>query len=142
MKAWYASCTCPGAEVERQRLDDAGIKVRDFTEYREERQRRRREYTEAAAATRARAAGSDREEIRELYIAELLARSLKVPAEPVLDAVVDHIITGNPLPAVRLLGESLLQTGKAVHNLLQMGEAVHDSPPRGRHAKRGPADRR
>ena len=101
MKAWYASCTCAGAEAERQRLDDAGIEIRDFAEFREERQRRRRAYAEAADATRARAAGSDRDEIRRLYLAELDARNLKIPAEPVLDAVVDHIVTGNPLPAVR-----------------------------------------
>jgi hypothetical protein len=131
MKAWYASCTCAGAEAERQRLDDAGIKVRDFAEYREQRQRRRRAYAEAAEGTRARAAGSDRDEIRRLYLAELDARNLKVPAEPVLDAVVDHIITGNPLPAVRLLGESLRRTGKAVY------DAMNDPPPGG-HARSGP----
>lgn len=135
MKAWYSSCTCAGAESERQRLDGAGTKVRDFGEYRAERQRRRREYAEAAEATRARAAGGDREEIRRLYMAELDARNLKIPAEPVVDAVVDQIITGNPLPAVRLLGESLRQTGKAVY------DTVHESPPRGGHAKGGREDR-
>jgi hypothetical protein len=57
--------------------------------------------------------------------AELRARNLKVPAEPVLDAVVDHI-AGNPLPAIRVLGESLFQTGKALYDV---------SRPRGRHAK-------
>jgi hypothetical protein len=112
MKEWYASCTCAGAEAERQR--------------------RRREYAEAAEAARARAAGSDRDEIRRLYLAELEARNLKVPAEPVLDAVVDHIITGSPLPAVRLLGESLLRTGKAVYDTL------NDFPPPGRHAGGSP----
>ena len=71
-------------------------------------------------------------EIRRLYLAELDARNLKVPAEPVLDAVVDHIITGSPLPAVRLLGESLLRTGKAVYDTL------NDFPPPGRHARGSP----
>jgi len=119
MKAWYTSCTCPGAEVARQRLDDAGIKVRDFAEMREERQRRSRAGKEAVAATRARAAGKSREDIREIYIAELRARNLKVPAEPVLDAVVDHI-TGNPLPAIRVLGESMLQMGKGLYDISRL----------------------
>lgn len=132
MKAWYTSCTCPGAEVARQRLDDAGIKVRDFDELWEERRRLRSAGREATEATRARADGRSREEIREIYIAERRARNLEVPAESVLDAVVDYI-TGNPLPAARVLGESLLQTGKGLHDL---------SRPRGRHAKGGDADRR
>lgn len=116
MKAWYTSCTCPGADGERQRLDNAGIKVRDFAELREERKRLSRAHQEARAATRARAAGRSREEIREIYIAELRARNLKVPAEPVLDAAVDYI-TGNPLPAGRVLGESLFQMGKGLYDI-------------------------
>lgn len=87
---------------------------------------------EAAAATRTRAAGRSREEIREMYIAELRARNVKVPAEPVLDAAVDYI-TGNPLPAARVLGESLFQMGKGLYDI---------SRPRGRHVKGGPAGRR
>ena len=67
------------------------------------------------------------EEIREIYISEMRARNLKVPAEPVLDAVVDHITTGNPLPGIRVLGETLFQTGKEINDAM--------SRPRGRHAK-------
>jgi hypothetical protein len=122
-KAWYTSCTCTGAKATRQRLDDAGIKVRDFAEFHEERQRRHNAGREAIEATRARARGRSREEIKEIYLAERRARNLEVPAEPVLDAVVEHITTGSQLPLIRAL--------------LQMGKRTYDdaSRPRGRHAK-------
>jgi hypothetical protein len=122
-KAWYTSCTCPGAEVARQRLDDAGIEVRDFDEVMEEKRRRRIAGREAVEATRARAAGRSREEIREIYIAERRAKNLKVPEERVLDAVVEYITTGNRLPAIRVLFE----TGKGIYDdISRLG---------GRHAK-------
>lgn len=116
-KVWRESCTCPGAAAERHRLDEADISdPPDFGEMREEARRRSRARSEAFEATRARAAGRDREEIRAMYVAELRARGLKIPADPVLDAVVDRI-TGNPLPAVRLAGESLVRMGKAFYDL-------------------------
>lgn len=133
-KTWYTSCTCPGAEVARQRLDDAGRTVRDFDEMQEERQRRRSAGKEAAVAAQARAAGMSREEIREIYIAELRARNLKVPEERVLDAVVESIITGSRLPAISVLGEILFETGKGIYDDM--------SRPRGRHAKGGPGSSR
>lgn len=116
-KVWRESCTCPGADAERHRLDGAGISdPPDFDELREEAQRRSRARREAFEATRARSAGKSREEIREIYAAELRARGLKVPPEPVLDAVADRI-SGNPLPAIRLAGESLARMGKALYDL-------------------------
>jgi hypothetical protein len=140
MKAWYTSCTCPGAEVARQRLDDAGIKVRDFAEMREERQRRSRAGKEAVAATRARAAGKSREEIREIYIAELHARNLKVPAEAVLDAAVDHI-TGNPLPAIRVLGEACCRWARDSTTFPAYSGAASKEPKR-RQVPRSPCNQR
>jgi hypothetical protein len=122
-KAWYTSCACAGAEVVRRRLDNAGIKVRDFDEVMEEKRRRRNARREAVAAAKTRADGRSREEIREIYKAELQARNLKVPEEPVLDAVVEYIATGNRLPAIH----ALFETGKGIYDAA--------SGPRGRHAK-------
>jgi hypothetical protein len=136
-KDWYAFCTCVGAAAQRQRLDDAGIEPRDLSELWEERRSRRRAGREAFEATRARAAGLSREEIRQTYIAERRARQLNVPAEPVLDAVVEQI-AGNPLPVARLLGERVVQLGKGFHDLYR----VLDPHGGGRHAKDGPADGR
>jgi hypothetical protein len=119
MKAWYTSCTCPGAEQERQHLDEAGIEVRDFSELREEARRRSKARRAAFEAARACAAGKSREEIREIYVAELRARDLKIPADPVLDAAVERI-KGNPLPAARVLGESLVQMGKGLYELSRL----------------------
>jgi hypothetical protein len=115
-KTWRESCTCPGAEQERRRLDENGADLRDFDERLEDRRRRSRAYREAFEAARARAAGKGHDEIREIYIAELNARGLKQPSDTVLDAVVKRI-NGNPLPAVRLAAESLVQVGKGIHAL-------------------------
>lgn len=66
---------------------------------------------EAAKAVRARAAGKSREELKDLYTAELRSRGLKIPPEEILDANIDAI-TGNYLPTFRLLGRSLASQGK------------------------------
>jgi hypothetical protein len=50
---------------------------------------------------------------------ELNARGMKKPAEPILDAVVERI-AGNPLPAVRLLGEIAGQIGKGLYDLSRL----------------------
>jgi hypothetical protein len=115
-KVWRESCTCPGADAERHRLDDGVSDPPDFGELREEARRRSRARREAFEATRARAAGKSREEIRKMYVAELRARGLKVPEDPVLEAVADRI-TGNPLPAIRLAGEGLARMGKGLYDL-------------------------
>jgi hypothetical protein len=77
---------------------------------------RSRARKEAFESARARAAGKGRDEIREIYVAELNARGLAAPGEDLLDAVVDQI-AGNPLPAVRLAMESLAQLGKELRKL-------------------------
>jgi len=118
-KTWRQSCTCPGAEQERRRLDEAGVELRDMDEIWEERRRRIRLRREASQAARARAAGKGRDEIREIYIAELNARGLAQPSDKILDAAVDSI-GGNPLPAVRLAAESLVQMGKGIHRLSRL----------------------
>jgi hypothetical protein len=115
-QAWRQSCTCPGAQQERQRLDEAGVEFPDVAQMREDARHRSGARKEAFETTRARASGKSRDEIRQIYVAELTARGLKVPREDVLDAVVDHI-TGNPLPAVRLGVEGLAQMGKALHDV-------------------------
>ena len=118
-KTWYTSCTCPGADDERERLDDAGIEFPDFAELREKAKRRSRAGHEAYEAARARSAGKTRDEIRDIYLSELNARGMKKPAEPILDAVVERI-AGNPLPAVRLLGEIVGQIGKGLYDLSRL----------------------
>jgi hypothetical protein len=52
------------------------------------------------------ARGKTREEVRDLYIAELRARGLDVPPEPILKAYVD-LLTGHPLRGVRKLKKVL-----------------------------------
>jgi hypothetical protein len=109
-EVWYASCACPGGVALRQRRDDAGIRDRDFAGYRAERASRRQAREEAGEAALARAGRSSREEFRQAYVAELQARQLSVPADPVLDATVDHILGGGKRrSAIRALGAILGQ---------------------------------
>lgn len=115
-EAWRESCTCPGAEQERRRLDDDGVEFPDFGKIREEARNRSRARKEAFESARARAAGKTRDETREIYLAELNARSLTVPRDDLLEALVDRI-GGNPLPAARLTAEGLAQMGKALHEI-------------------------
>jgi hypothetical protein len=119
LKTWHESCTCPGAEEARRRLEQDGADLRGFGEMWEDRRRLTRARREASEAARARAAGKTRDETREIYLAELNARDLPEPSGAVLDAIVDSI-GGNPLPAVRLATESLVQTGKAIGRLSRL----------------------
>jgi hypothetical protein len=91
-QAWRQSCTCPGAEAMRGILDEFGtvpFDVRDFREMwarsRNELQSRR----EAFKAAQASAAGKDREQLKDLYVAELRTRGLKIPDDEVLDAAIE-----------------------------------------------------
>jgi hypothetical protein len=83
LRTWRESYTCPGAEQERRRLADDGVDLRDFDERWEDR-RRSRAYGEVFQAAQAKAAGQGRDEIREIYLAELNARGLKKPSDTVL----------------------------------------------------------
>ena len=120
---WYDSCTCPGADQARRSMDDTGVN-RDFGARWEESRNRSRAGKEAFTAAKARAAGKNREEIRRLYIAELQARNLQIPADPILDTAIDSI-TGNPLPAARLLGHQLIGMGKEIHKLTKLFTQDH-----------------
>jgi hypothetical protein len=91
-QAWRQSCTCPGAEAMRSMLDEFGtlpFGVRDFREVwaksRNELQSRR----EAFKAAQASAAGQDREQLKDRYVAELRTRGLKIPDDEVLDAAIE-----------------------------------------------------
>ncbi len=119
LRTWRESCTCPGAERERRRLDENGVAFPEFGEMWEDAQRRSRARKEAFQAARAQAAGKGRDEIREIYLAELAARGLERPSGAVLDAIVDRI-SGNPIPAARLAVESLVQVGKELHKLSRL----------------------
>jgi hypothetical protein len=123
MKTWYDSCTCPGAGQARQRLDDAGVNP-DFGARWEESRNRSRARKEAFTAAKAHAAGKSREEIRRLYLAELHARDLQIPADPILDAAIDSI-AGNPLPAGRLIVHQLTTMGKEIHKLTKLFTQGH-----------------
>jgi hypothetical protein len=43
-----------------------------------------------------------------------------VPSDRVLDAIVERIMTGNPLPAARIAGEGLVRMGKALYRISKL----------------------
>jgi hypothetical protein len=100
-------------------MDEAGIEFPDFGEVREEARHRSQLHREAFRATQDRATGKRRAEIREIYVAELRDRSLKIPHEHILDAIVERI-KGNPLPAARVAGDSLVGIGMRFHELFKL----------------------
>lgn len=116
---WRESCTCPGAEQERIRLDEAGIDYPGFRAQWEQHRRDSEAAREVFQAVRAVARGKTRDEVRELYVAELRARGLTVPPEEALEAIVDWI-RGNPLPGARYLGHSFVAMGRAMAQLVRL----------------------
>src|SRR5258708_12292349 len=92
-------------------MDERGVEFPGSGELWEKARRHNQARSEAFRAARARAAGLSREDVREIYIAELRARDLPIPSERALDAAIETIM-GNPLPSARLLGEGLIETGQ------------------------------
>jgi hypothetical protein len=90
--AWRQSCTCPGAEAirgTRDQLENQPVNFSDFragwARYRQESKSRR----EAFKAAQASAAGMGREQLKDLYVAELRSRGLTMPDGEVLDVAID-----------------------------------------------------
>lgn len=105
LTAWQRLCACPGAEEQRAWKEDRDEPRPGVTK--ESRERTRREWRErdearkqALRAVRRAGRGRTREELRDLYVAELRARGLKVPPEPSLEADIDFL-TGHPLQGLR-----------------------------------------
>jgi hypothetical protein len=118
-RAWWASCTCPGADQVRRRMEEAGVEFADPGEMWEKVQRDSAARSEVFRSARDRAAGRSRDEVREIYLAELRSRGLPVPSGDVVNATVE-LIMGSPLSAARLMGEGLIETGKLLHGVFKI----------------------
>ena len=88
----------------------------DLKEQRDQYKREAESRREAFRAVRVEAAGRSREEIRDLYEAELRSRGLSIPSHDILDANVDAI-TGNFIPLARLMGQSLTDVAKLLRGI-------------------------
>ena len=89
--AWRQSCTCPGAEALRRILDEVvalPFSVRDFAEMWAESRHEFKSRREAFKAAQASAVGRDREQLKDLYVAELRSRGRKIPGDAALDAAI------------------------------------------------------
>ena len=91
----------------------------DFDQLREDARHRSEQRRAAFEATRARAGGKSKAEIREIYVSELQRRGLMVPADRILDAVAERV-AGNPIPGFRVAGESLIQMGKKLSDVARL----------------------
>jgi hypothetical protein len=127
-KLWRDSCACPGADRARQRMAETGGEPPSFREIRERQHQTDQARREAFQATRRAAAGKNRDEIRELYLAELRARGLQPPPEQSLAATVEHL-AGNPIPAARLAVHGVAQLGKGAVALARLLRDIN-RPPR------------
>jgi len=116
---WRDRCTCAGADAARRRFDDAGIEFPDMREQIEDRRRRSSARRDALQAVRAASGGRTRAEIRQLYVDEMRSRGLDLPADEVIDAHLDFI-GGNPVPAMRLAGQSMTQAARALAEIARM----------------------
>jgi len=104
LTVWQQLCPCPGGESYRSWKEDPDDPWPGYQEYQEEEQRESRERSQARRqAFRAAgdaASGKSRDEIRELYTAELRARGQQIPPEPFLEADID-LLTGHPMRWLR-----------------------------------------
>jgi hypothetical protein len=126
-KVWRDSCTCPGGGRARRRMAEAGTEPPDFREIRERQEQVAQARKDAFQAASCAAAGRSRDEIRELYLAELRSRGLEPPSEQFLEATVERI-AGNPSPSVRLVGEGLAQMAKVTVGLGRLLRDISRTP--------------
>jgi hypothetical protein len=89
-----------------------------FKEHMARAERRSRSRKEAFDAARANAPGKSREEVRELYEAELHARGLEIPPEEFLAAEVDAI-AGDYRPLMRLMGRKAVNAAKGIRDMFR-----------------------
>jgi hypothetical protein len=115
-RAWLESCTCPGAEAERTQWEAGGFGAADLDAVWARHHQRGQCVREAFNAAKAQSVGKSREEIKKLYVAELSARSLEIPAPEILDANI-AALKGNPLPSARLMGRATVGLVKDFRNL-------------------------
>jgi hypothetical protein len=104
LTVWQALCECPGAEKQRAWKEDPDEPWPGAKEAWEREQRRSQErseaYKQARQATHEVARGKSRDEVRDLFIAELQARDQEIPPELFLEAHID-LLTGHPLRGFR-----------------------------------------
>ena len=111
---WRQSCTCPGAEAFRRLLDEVvamPFGVRDFAEMWAESRHEFKSRREAFKAAQASAVGQDREQLKDLYVAELRSRGRKIPDDEVLDAAIAAHMDSYPTGA-RFVGQEVVSLGK------------------------------
>jgi hypothetical protein len=111
-QTWRESCTCPGA-TEAERIRRAQFP--DFGELWARSGQETRSQREAFQATQAAAAAKSREEIRDLYLAELRSRGLEIPPDELIDATVDTL-TGNYRTSARLFVRSVIDFWKSIRD--------------------------
>ena len=111
---WRQSCTCPGAEAVRRMLDEVvGLPfgVRDFAEMWAESRHEFKSRREAFKAAQASAVGQDREQLKDVYVAELRSRGRKIPGDDVLDVAIAAHMDSYPT-GVRFVWREVVSLGK------------------------------
>jgi hypothetical protein len=110
-------------------MAETGMEPPTFDEIRERQRQSGEARREAFQAARRAAAGKSRDEIRDLYVAELRARGLEPPPEQFLAAIVEHI-AGNPIPTARLVVQCLARLRKGGIGLAGLLRDINRPPRR------------
>jgi hypothetical protein len=125
---WSDSCSCPGAEREREAEARRGGRPPEFGEILRARRENRQRRHEAINAVRSRSAGRSRQEIRQVLVGELHSRKLDIPTDQVLDSIVDSIAhPPGPLNSVRLIPDAVRMVtaaGGETRRLLKLFKGV------------------
>jgi len=106
LRTWRELCTCPGAVGFDVRLDRDRVVIPDLGEYQARALRDHLARKEALDVVRAGSAGMSREQVRDLFVAEMQARGAEVPPDVILDGYL-RMMTSSYLPAARFVGRSL-----------------------------------
>jgi hypothetical protein len=106
LTVWQQLCACPGAEFERTWSENPEEPWPGAREHWERSQRESQEQREARgeafrAASDA-ASGKTREQIRDVYLAELRARGQEIPDDHYLQADLD-LLTGHPFRSLKTM---------------------------------------
>jgi hypothetical protein len=95
LTVWQQVCDCPGGERHRAWAEDSDEPWPGAREVWDSQQRRSQENRDARRqafrTAREAASGKTRDEVRDIFVAELLARGQEIPSEPLLAADLDFL---------------------------------------------------
>jgi hypothetical protein len=120
-KDWNESCSCPGADRQREEQTRRGDHPPDFRETLHATRQNRLQRRQAIDAVRSRSTGKSPEEIRQLIMDEFRARNLTMPSDQVMDVFVHSaMLPDSPLGAVRMISRAVGALAGDMRQIVQL----------------------